>query len=339
MDDIKSKTSANSQMAESAALPIEQKHKPNTQMNKPNESDPAFTTEPTPAAVRARGVSLPLSAVLRRSKFHRQGEASESKPPAEVQEKGSVTPAMRKKYLQDLFRNCNSHGGLSTILSFKSASVSLRDSVDATAQGADESKACWVLDPTEHAWMLAVVDGSYDTISEFLKEEPSLLSRKDLVSGYTALHWLAKQGKHEVLLKLIKDSERRGYPVSVNLKGSGGVTPLHVAVMHNQYMVIKILVGALNANVEAMDYNGKRAWQYLKEDAPGEMKELLGAWDEEHTNWQLNTNNNNTCCSEAASTETCQKVTNTVDAAPRNGLWRLGSFRKILSTFFSGGKN
>ncbi|KAK2838778.1 hypothetical protein Q7C36_013592 [Tachysurus vachellii] len=314
-----------------------QKQEAKIQMNDSNEPNSGLTAEPTPeeraAKVGARAVSLTLSAAVRRSRFQRQLEASESKTSAEVQEKGSITNAMRKKYLKDLFLNYNSHSGLSTILS-----VSSRDSVDATSQGADESNASWVLDPTEHAWMVSVVDGNYDTIAEFLLEDPSLLTRKDFVTGYTALHWLAKKGKHETLLKLLKNAERKGNPVDVNLKGSGGLTPLHVAVMHRQYMVIKILVGAFNAKVDAMDYNGKRAWQYLKDDAPAEMKELLGALDEEHIICQMNTNNNNACCTEEASVKNCQKETN-IDTVSRSGLWRLGSFRKLLSPFFSGGKN
>ncbi|XP_058253847.1 ankyrin repeat domain-containing protein SOWAHC [Hemibagrus wyckioides] len=340
-DAIKSETHSDSPMAESEALFRGQEHEAKTQTNNSNEPDSGFTAEPNPeeraAKVGARAVSLNLSAAVRRSRFQRQLEASESS--SEVQEKGSITPAMRKKYLKDLFLNYNSHSGLSTILSLKSASGSSKDSVDASFQGADESNASWVLDPTEHAWMLSVVDGNYGTISEFLMEDPSLLTRKDFVSGYSALHWLAKQGKHETLLKLLKDAEKKGYPVDVNLKGSGGLTPLHVAVIHRQYMVIKILVGAFGASVDAMDYNGKRAWQYLKDDAPAEMKELLGAWDEEHTIWQLNANNNNASCTEGASTEDCQKETNVVDTVARNGLWRFGSFRKLLSPFFSGGKD
>lgn len=305
-----------------------------------NSNESGFTPEPNQEdrapKVGARAVSLTLGAAVRRSRFQKQLDGSEPNPSAEFQEKGSITPAMRKKYLKDLFLNYNSHSGLSTILSFKSASQSSKDSGDATQQGADDSNACWVLDPTEHAWMLSVVDGNYDTIAKFLLEDPSLLTRKDYVSGYTALHWLAKKGKHETLLKLLKDSEKKGYPVNVDLKGSGGLTPLHVAAMHSQYMVIKILVGAFSASVDAMDYNGKRAWQYLKENAPPEMKELLGAWDDEHTNWHLNANNNN--ASEGAPIADCQKDTNSTDTVSRNGLWCFGTFRKLLSPLFSGGK-
>ncbi|KAM9470670.1 uncharacterized protein sowahd [Clarias gariepinus] len=340
---IKPETPLSAQMEESEALVHGQEPETKTQTKKSNEADSGFTAEPSleerAPKVVARAGSLPVSAATRRSRFQRQLEASESKASVDVQEKGSITPAMRKKYLQDLFLNYNSHSGLATLLSLKSASGSSSACVDEPSQGADESNAFWVLDPTEHAWMLSVVDGNYDTMTEFLTEDPSLLTKKDFVSGYTALHWLAKKGKHETLLKLLKDAERKGYRVNVNLKGSGGLTPLHVAVMHSQYMVIKILVGAFSANVDAMDYNGKRAWQYLKENAPTEMKELLGAWDEEHRTWQLNANNNNASCTEQAPAGDCQKGTNSINTVTSSGLWRFGSFRKFLAPFFSGGKN
>ncbi|KAI4892859.1 hypothetical protein NFI96_000755 [Prochilodus magdalenae] len=228
---------------------------------------------------------------MRRLRLQKQTELSGV---PESQEKGSLTPAMRKRYLKDLFLNYKSHTGLSSLLSFKSDSQCSGDGEDVRGYSLEDpsSGAFWALDPLEHAWMLSVVDGNYDTMVEFLSEDPSLLTRRDFVSGYTALHWLAKNGKHETLIKLLKRAENEGSPVNVNIKGSGGFTPLHVATMHNQYMVVKILVGAFSANIDAMDYSGKRAWQYLRENAPPEMKELLGAWDDEHrtTEWSYKVN-------------------------------------------------
>ncbi|KAK7922162.1 hypothetical protein WMY93_009064 [Mugilogobius chulae] len=147
----------------------------------------------------------------------------------------------------------------------------------------------------EHDWILSAAEGNYDTLLGFISED--LLTRKDFISGYTVLHWLAKNGQDETLLKLLTYSQTLELNVNVNVRGSGGLTPLHLASMHSQYMVIKLLVGAFEANVDAMDYNGKRPWQYLKEDAPQEMRELLGTWDEDHrchrTN-NVNKNNNTT---------------------------------------------
>ncbi|CAL8308103.1 unnamed protein product [Arctogadus glacialis] len=125
---------------------------------------------------------------------------------------------------------------------------------------------------------------------------PGAVHGKDFISGFSVLHWLAKSGHGETLTKLLKHAENVGSPADVNLRGSGGQTPLHVASMHSQFMVVKLLVGAFGAKVDVMDYNGKRAWQYLKGNAPLEMKELLGAWDEEHnTDYAQNANNSASC--------------------------------------------
>uniref|UniRef100_A0A8C6SKY7 Uncharacterized protein n=1 Tax=Neogobius melanostomus TaxID=47308 RepID=A0A8C6SKY7_9GOBI len=84
-------------------------------------------------------------------------------------------------------------------------------------------------------------------------------SARDFISGYTVLHWLAKNGQDETLFKLLSYAQTLDLHVNVNVRGSGGLTPLHLASMHGQYMVIKLLVGAFGANVDTMDYNGKRA--------------------------------------------------------------------------------
>lgn len=111
--------------------------------------------------------------------------------------------------------------------------------------------------------------------------------------------------------------------------------------MHSQYMVIKLLVGAFGANIDAMDYNGKRAWQYLKENAPLEMKELLGAWDDEHNcgcaqNHVNRNGNNNSAMALAACDEDGDgktEVVNFFDRTKRAGSWRFGSLRKLLPPF------
>lgn len=178
--------------------------------------------------------------------------------------------------------------------------------------------------------MLSVVDGNYETIVEFLTEDRSLLSRKDFISGFTALHWLAKNGKDETLIKLLRHAEREGLSVNVNLRGSGGLTPLHLAAMHGQYMVMKILVGAFSADVDIMDYNGKRAWQYLKDNTPNEIKELLGACNDEYF-WFLNVNNS---ASQAQAVEEHAQE-NRVEADGSGGIvrQRFTSFKRLLYNF------
>uniref|UniRef100_A0A665UYS7 Sosondowah ankyrin repeat domain family d n=1 Tax=Echeneis naucrates TaxID=173247 RepID=A0A665UYS7_ECHNA len=241
------------------------------------------------------GMQVMPSAVQRRSRLQRQQEVCDGAAP----DRGSLTPAMRKKYLKELLLS-NTSSGFGSVLSSH------------TARTSSEQDADWALYPMEHAWMLSAVEGSYETILEFISADPYLLSRRDFISGYSALHWLAKRGEDDTLLRLLRFSDAAGIPVNVNLRGSGGLTPLHVACMHGHYMIVKLLVGAFGANTDAMDYNGKRAWQYLRPDAPPEMRELLGAWDDEH------------------SPQNAAEV-NSFDRTNRSSSWRFGSFTKLLS--------
>lgn len=288
------------------------------------------------------GIQVMPGAFQRRSRLQRQQEgSSDSCVPGGVQkdapERVSLTPAMRKKYLKELLLSNSAHSGLNSALSAQGDSQPPEQDTD------------WALYRMEHAWMLSAVEGNYETILEFLSEDPHLLTRRDFISGYSVLHWLAKRGQHETLIKLLRHAENAGVPVNVNLRGSGGLTPLHVASMHGQYMVIKLLVGAFSANVDAMDYSGRRAWQYLKGDAPPEMKELLGTWDEEHSSGcaqNSNKNGNNNCagapdpsaCAQVDIAETEQR--DPIDRTHRAASWRFASFRKMIPSFsFLGSKS
>lgn len=280
------------------------------------------------------GMQVMPSAFQRRSRLQRQQEVTDSSGALqrEASERGSLTPAMRKKYLKELLLSNPSHSGLSSVLSSQSFSVS-----------SSEQDADWALYPMEHAWMLSAVEGNYDTILEFISVDPHLLTRRDFISGYSVLHWLSKRGQDETLLKLLRYAEGAGIPVNVNVRGSGGLTPLHVASIHRQYMVIKLLVGAYGANVDAMDYNGRRPWQYLPGDAPLEMKELLGTWDEEHScggaqNVNKNANNNSTGAvsvnaHDEEDDEGTDEVDSTFDRTKRAGSWRFRSLKKLLPSF------
>ncbi|XP_036404755.1 ankyrin repeat domain-containing protein SOWAHC [Megalops cyprinoides] len=297
---------------------------------------------------RASRVEAAPHASTRRTRLHRQHEVSEpgyvgaasvrgvsQKLSIEGPEKGSHSPAMRKKYLKDLFVNNGLHSGLGSILlSSRNSSASSKDcdhDAPYCAEESSNSNTCWALDPMEHAWMLLVVDGNFDTIVDYLSEDFSLLTKKDFVSGFTAIHWLAKYGKGETLIKLLKYAENEGFPVNVNLKASGGLTPLHVAAMHGQYMVVKILVGAFGANVDAMDYNGKRAWQYLKSNAPAEMKDLLGGMDDEYGTVGYHNANNSGSAAQSSKCD-AQKGEDEVDSfTRRNERSRFGSFRKLFA--------
>lgn len=289
------------------------------------------------------GLQVMPSAFQRRSRQRRQPEEVNDSSAStglqrEAPERTSLTPAMRKTYLKELLLSAPSHCSFSAVLSAQTSVVSPEQDTD------------WGLYPTEHAWMLSAVDGNYETILELISNDPLLLNRKDFISGYTVLHWLAKRGQDETLLKLVHYAERVGIPVNVNVRGSGGMTPLHVASMQRHYAVVKVLVGAFGASVDVMDYNGRRAWQYLPGDAPPAMQELLGMWDDEHR-WTCAQNVNNNCNSNAGSAtagvtvqdEPDQVGTREVtpgDGADAAGGWMIGPLRKILpSLSFLGNKN
>ncbi|XP_037531639.1 ankyrin repeat domain-containing protein SOWAHC [Nematolebias whitei] len=267
------------------------------------------------------GLPVLPGASQRRSRLQRQQEVWDSSAP----ERASITSATRKHHLKQLLLGQSSHSGLSFCSSHRPSSSESQQDAD------------WALYPMEHAWMLSAAEGNYETLLDFVSEEPSLLTRRDFISGYSVLHWLSKRGQDETLLKLLRYTESAGLQVNVNLRGSGGLTPLHVASMHGQFPVIKLLVGAFGADVDIMDYNGRRAWQYLKEDAPQAMKELLGTWDDEHGDrcaQNLNINNNCACAVNliAPEVEGGPEEQNHLERK-RKGNWTTGSFKKLWSSF------
>lgn len=288
------------------------------------------------------GMRVMPSAFQRGPRLQRQRQVTESSAPVGLQREGteraSLTPSMRKKYLKELLLSHASHSGLSRVLSSQSCCVS-----------PEQDDTDWALNPMEHAWMLAAVEGNYETLQAFVSADPQLLTRRDFISGYSVLHWLAKRGQDETMLQLLRYADRAGSPANVNVRGSGGLTPLHVASIHRQYTVVKVLVGAYGANVDAMDYSGRRAWQYLKEDAPLEMKELLGTWDDDHRGGCAHNSNNNSSggggpgsgsgpgsTDVPASDEPDHAETHEVNPfnrTERASNWMFGSLRKLLPTF------
>ncbi|NWV20240.1 SWAHD protein, partial [Origma solitaria] len=146
----------------------------------------------------------------------------------------------------------------------------------------------------EHAWLLTVAQGDADSIIKLLDLDPSLLTRRDFVTGFTALHWLAKHGNHENFIQVISHAQKKGYPVNVNIPtASGGLTPLHLAALQGHEVLIKVLVGAYGADTTCRDHNGRKAWQYLPADTSRDLKELAGALEEDLILlYSHNTNNN-----------------------------------------------
>lgn len=154
-------------------------------------------------------------------------------------------------------------------------SLALRGEDDSTSL--DDERPAAALDPLEHEWMLCASDGRWPSLQRLLSAEPGLVLRKDFITGFTCLHWAAKRGQAELLALLISFAGQRNIPLSVDVRSSAGYTPLHVAAMQNHVEVMKLLVGAFNANVEVRDYSGRKACQYLAHGVSVDIREILGA--------------------------------------------------------------
>ncbi|XP_036871473.1 ankyrin repeat domain-containing protein SOWAHC [Manis javanica] len=137
------------------------------------------------------------------------------------------------------------------------------------------------LDPLEHAWMLSASDGRWDSLEGLLTCEPGLLAKRDFITGFTCLHWAAKHGRQELLVMLVNFANKHQLPVNINARTSGGYTALHLAAMHGHVEVVKLLVGAYDADVDIRDYSGRKASQYLSQSIAEEIRNLVGALDEE----------------------------------------------------------
>ncbi|XP_035769933.1 uncharacterized protein LOC102784115 [Neolamprologus brichardi] len=133
------------------------------------------------------------------------------------------------------------------------------------------------LEPREHTWLVKAAAGNWPEIYTLFREEPSLLNKKDFISGFTVLHWIAKHGDHRVLNTLGYGIEKHSLTFDVNARSNSGHTPLHIAVMHGHKNIIRLLIKKFQANVKQRDMAGKRPWQYLSLDAPLEMFHLLAA--------------------------------------------------------------
>uniref|UniRef100_A0A3Q1GTN6 Sosondowah ankyrin repeat domain family Cb n=1 Tax=Acanthochromis polyacanthus TaxID=80966 RepID=A0A3Q1GTN6_9TELE len=211
-----------------------------------------------------------------RKKFHvslrenSRTEEDEAQLESLSSSEGNVTPRGSRKHFLELMMNSSPQVRRSMVDS---------DSASLVSCNLDDDRASVTLDPVEHEWMMCASDGEWDSLHPLLTAEPSLILRKDFVTGFTCLHWAAKHGKPELIALIVNFAKQHNVPISVNVRSSTGYTPLHIAAMHNHMEVVKLLVGAYNADVDIRDYSGKKACQYLTNNVSVDIQDIIGAYE------------------------------------------------------------
>lgn len=132
------------------------------------------------------------------------------------------------------------------------------------------------LENTEHKWMVKCAAGHWSQAYGLLLNDCQLAEKRDFMSGFTALHWAAKFGNTEMLVKIIDVSKKGGVDIDVNAKTHGGYTPLHIAALHDQEHIMVMLVGELGADVNIRDNSGRKALHYLHKGICRSVREMLG---------------------------------------------------------------
>lgn len=132
------------------------------------------------------------------------------------------------------------------------------------------------LEHLEHEWLVKCASGHWSQVYGLLLRDHQLAEKRDFISGFTALHWAAKCGNSEMLVKIIDISRQGGVHVDVNARTHSGYTPLHIAALHNQEYIMAVLVGEYRANVGIRDNRGKKAHHYLHKCTSETLREMLG---------------------------------------------------------------
>nr|XP_047913316.1 ankyrin repeat domain-containing protein SOWAHA [Anser cygnoides] len=142
---------------------------------------------------------------------------------------------------------------------------------------ASEEPAAVPLEEAEHRWLVMAAEGQWSQqLHGLLLGDASLAARRDFISGFTALHWAAKNGNCDMVRNIIDVAQKEGAHVDVDARSHGGYTALHLAAMHGQETVISMLVRSYHAKTDLRDYSGKKPHQCLREGASIAIRRLLG---------------------------------------------------------------
>lgn len=123
-----------------------------------------------------------------------------------------------------------------------------------------DSSSLQPIDPLRRKWAIEACNCNYNGLLTLLREDPKIASYKDIVNGYTALHWAAKFGNLDII-KLIAGT----HGVSTDIKSSAGYTPLHVAYIFDRCEAADLLLKSYKANPNIRDHSGKRPMQYWQQ--------------------------------------------------------------------------
>lgn len=131
------------------------------------------------------------------------------------------------------------------------------------------------LEQSEHEWLVKCASGHWSQVYGLLLRDNQLAEKRDFMSGFTALHWAAKCGNSQMLVKIIDLSKQGGVDIDINAKTHGGYTPLHIAALHDQEYIMAMLVGEYGADPSIRDNCGKKAYHYLHKGISGTVREML----------------------------------------------------------------
>ncbi|KAM6958453.1 ankyrin repeat domain-containing protein SOWAHC-like [Tautogolabrus adspersus] len=240
--------------------------------NLPEPAETAPTAQVDPA-----GQLESVEVVTRRS---RQVEEDDDDAYSLSGSEGNGSPKGSKKHFIQVMMSSSPQVRRSMVFR-GSVHLSCRSDSDSASliSGLDEDRTSVTLDPLEHEWMMCASDCEWSSLFPLLSTEPSLVIRKDFITGFTCLHWAAKNGKPELIAMIINFAKQHNVPISVDARSNTGYTPLHVAAMHNHMEVVKLLVGAYGADVEIRDYSGRKACQYLTNSVSMDIRDIIGAYD------------------------------------------------------------
>ncbi|XP_054482032.1 ankyrin repeat domain-containing protein SOWAHA-like [Anoplopoma fimbria] len=176
----------------------------------------------------------------------------------------------------DSFRSKRRPSSGETKVSSPQLRRSVKSSKESEEPGETRAPSAVPLEHSEHEWLVKCAAGHWSQVYGLLLRDNQLAEKRDFMSGFTALHWAAKCGNSEMLVKIVDLSRQGGVDIDVNAKTHGGYTPLHIAALHHQEYIMAMLVGELGADPSVRDNCGKKAYHYLRKGVSETLKEMLG---------------------------------------------------------------